>query len=382
MSINLTEDGGISKTILKEGTGEKPVDKANVKVHYVGRLDDGTVFDSSRERDDPFGFQLGVGQVIKGWDVGIASMRVGELANLRCTSAYAYGDRAQNKIPANSTLTFEVEMLSWEPAPKSRSDMSTDELIDGSTKDKDAGNELFKRGDFAGAKRKYADGLTWHKHVYQDVERAKPLEVTLLINTAACDLKLDHFSGLSLVCAFAFFSSSSSSSCLLLAPSRAPNSASRALIGKNAQTRSRTAPKHSKSTRRTSRRCRAGRKRKSANVNPRLSLCPVNVDSSLALSHDDSGIRRGQEGSRRGNQARALKQDAARRLRRTAEKSRAISRRSAFYPLGSRLGTIDASADEKRRFGNLFAKTGGGLYDDKPSVPVFKGKLPKVRLVC
>ena len=194
-AVNLTDDGGVTKLILKEGTGECAAAKSNVKVHYVGRLDDGTQFDSSRERGEPFEFQLGMGNVIKGWDIGIATMRVGELASLRCTAPYAYGERATGKIPANATLTFEVEMLEWEAAAKSRSDMTTDELMAGSTKDKEAGNELFKAGDFVGAKRKYADGLTWHKHVYRELEKANPIHVTLLVNTAACELKLDHFGG-------------------------------------------------------------------------------------------------------------------------------------------------------------------------------------------
>jgi tetratricopeptide (TPR) repeat protein len=122
-------------------------------------------------------------------------MRVGEKAILRCAPAYAYGAAAQDKIPANSTLNFEVEMLSWTPPAKSRSDMTTHELVAGSTKDKDAGNELFKQGDFTGALRKYSDALTWHKHVYQEKEKATPLEVVLLINSAACNLKLGQFSG-------------------------------------------------------------------------------------------------------------------------------------------------------------------------------------------
>ena len=91
----------------------KPPRGADVSVHYTGRLVDGTVFDSSRERGTPFNFKLGEGQVIKGWDQGVATMRKGEVAFLTCKPEYAYGERAQGKIPSNSTLIFEVELLGF-----------------------------------------------------------------------------------------------------------------------------------------------------------------------------------------------------------------------------------------------------------------------------
>eukprot|EP00026_Physarum_polycephalum_P009127 Phypoly_transcript_09239.p1 GENE.Phypoly_transcript_09239~~Phypoly_transcript_09239.p1 ORF type:complete len:413 (+),score=126.11 Phypoly_transcript_09239:104-1342(+) len=114
-TINVTEDGGIVKKILREGEGsEKPTKGADVTVHYVGTLLDGTEFDSSRGRGDPFKFKLGVGQVIKGWDQGVATMKKGELALLTCKSEYAYGaSGSPPKIPPNATLQFEVELLSW-----------------------------------------------------------------------------------------------------------------------------------------------------------------------------------------------------------------------------------------------------------------------------
>lgn len=122
-------------------------------------------------------------------------MKVGEKAVLHCTPEYGYGAQAQGKIPANSALNFEVEMLEWNEPPKSRSDMSTDELVEGSTKDKEAGNKLFKDGDHNGALRKYKDALMWHKHVYQEKEKAKPLELSLHLNAAMCQLKLQKFKG-------------------------------------------------------------------------------------------------------------------------------------------------------------------------------------------
>lgn len=120
----LTADGGVVKKILQLGEGwETPETGDEVSVHYVGTLTDGTKFDSSRDRDDPFKFNLGEGRVIKGWDIGVATMRKGERAILTCQPDYAYGAAGSPPtIPPNSTLNFEVELLSW----KSAKDISGD----------------------------------------------------------------------------------------------------------------------------------------------------------------------------------------------------------------------------------------------------------------
>uniref|UniRef100_A0A0B7A6C0 peptidylprolyl isomerase n=1 Tax=Arion vulgaris TaxID=1028688 RepID=A0A0B7A6C0_9EUPU len=115
--VDLTEkkDGGIVKEVLREGEEEKPVKGDKVTVHYVGTLLDGTPFDSSRDRGEKFTFTLGKGQVIKAWDIGVASMRKGEVAKLICKADYAYGESGSPpKIPANATLVFEVELFSWQ----------------------------------------------------------------------------------------------------------------------------------------------------------------------------------------------------------------------------------------------------------------------------
>jgi len=112
--MDVTADGGVKKKLLVKGEGwEKPPKGSEVHVHYVGTLLDGTKFDSSRDRNEPFVFKLGQHQVIKGWDLGVATMRKGEKSILTCKPEYAYGDQAQGKIPANSTLQFEVELLFW-----------------------------------------------------------------------------------------------------------------------------------------------------------------------------------------------------------------------------------------------------------------------------
>ncbi|CAI5970861.1 unnamed protein product [Closterium sp. NIES-64] len=112
---DLTSDGGVKKLIVKAGDGwDKPEAGDEVSVHYTGTLLDGTKFDSSVDRGEPFNFKLGQGQVIKGWDKGIASMKKGEKAVFTIKPEYAYGEAGSPPtIPPNATLKFEVELLSW-----------------------------------------------------------------------------------------------------------------------------------------------------------------------------------------------------------------------------------------------------------------------------
>eukprot|EP00695_Tsukubamonas_globosa_P002756 TRINITY_DN395_c0_g1_i1.p1 TRINITY_DN395_c0_g1~~TRINITY_DN395_c0_g1_i1.p1 ORF type:complete len:137 (-),score=44.11 TRINITY_DN395_c0_g1_i1:40-450(-) len=86
----------------------------SIKVHYTGKLMDGTVFDSSVERGQPFSFKLGQGMVIKGWDQGLLGACVGEKRKLVIPPNMGYGDRATGKIPANSVLIFTTEIMGIE----------------------------------------------------------------------------------------------------------------------------------------------------------------------------------------------------------------------------------------------------------------------------
>ena len=107
----------MSKEVLSEGTGVTPQEGHTVFAHYTGTLENGEVFDSSRGKphraEHGFYFTLGAGEVIRGWDVGLASMRVGEKARLKLAPEYAYGENGApgTIIGKNATLIFEMELL-------------------------------------------------------------------------------------------------------------------------------------------------------------------------------------------------------------------------------------------------------------------------------
>ena len=113
-ATNNYEIQGMKVEILKEGIGESAKNGDTVTVHYIGTLENGEKFDSSRDRGTPFSFILGAGQVIKGWDLGVAGMKVGEKRKLTIPSELAYGDTGTpgGPIPPKAILIFEVELLS------------------------------------------------------------------------------------------------------------------------------------------------------------------------------------------------------------------------------------------------------------------------------
>lgn len=189
--VDVSGDGGLLKKVLQKGTGpEFPSPGFEVSAHYTGTLLDGTKFDSSRDRGAPFKFTIGQGQVIKGWDVGFASMVIGEKAILRCRQDYAYGAMGSPpKIPGGATLEFDVELLGFAPKKKERWQLSKEEQHAEANKIKDEGTALFKEKMFTEAMAKYEEAQEFVEHD----EAMVALWVTCKLNAAQCALNLHDY---------------------------------------------------------------------------------------------------------------------------------------------------------------------------------------------
>ncbi len=113
-SSAITLPSGLRYVEKAVGSGPSPQKGQTVVVHYDGRFTDGTIFDSSRQRGKVFKFKLGAGEVIKGWEEGVASMKVGGVRRLVVPPDLGYGDRGVGMIPPRSTLVFDIELLAIE----------------------------------------------------------------------------------------------------------------------------------------------------------------------------------------------------------------------------------------------------------------------------
>ena len=206
--IDVLGDGGILKEITKqapEGSRGPPPKGSQISAHYTGTLLDGSKFDSSLDRNTPFKFKLGEGQVIKGWDEGFGTMKVGEKATLTLKPEYAYGaSGSPPKIPPNSTLRFDVELLDFTEVTKERWEMDHDERIEMATKLKQEGTDLFAKKLYADAARKYEEAA---EYVAEDeeVEDELPeddqnLYVTCWTNAAMAYMKVNNWSAVTSAC--------------------------------------------------------------------------------------------------------------------------------------------------------------------------------------
>jgi len=199
LDVTSAKDGGVLKKVLKAGDGEVPPsgddDKIEVKVHYTGWLLDGTKFDSSRDRGDLFSFELGKGNVIKGWDLGVATMHTGEKARFRIREDYGYGQGGSGSIPPGATLVFDVELFSFERVAKKKWELSKEEKIAGAEKDKAEGNALFKQQKFEEALALYKSALDFLSYFYSDEEKKEThaLKLSCNLNAAAASVKLSQW---------------------------------------------------------------------------------------------------------------------------------------------------------------------------------------------
>ncbi|KAL7543044.1 hypothetical protein ACHAXR_012345 [Thalassiosira sp. AJA248-18] len=177
IDVSVAQDGGIMKTIIEaapEDAAGPPIPFSEVTAHYTGTLEsDGSKFDSSRDRGKPFKFTIGQGQVIKGWDEGFASMKVGEKAKLVIRSDYGYGSQSMGaNIPANSNLVFDVELLGFQEKEKAKYEMSPEERMEKASKLKEEGTKEFMSGNHSIAAELYKKAADL---VVDDGESEEPL---------------------------------------------------------------------------------------------------------------------------------------------------------------------------------------------------------------
>lgn len=192
----ITEDGGVKKRIITEGTGESPSDNLEVQVYYTGKLQsNGKEFDATRS-GNPFRFILGEGSVIKGWDLGVKTMKKGEKAEFILAPEYAYGERGVSEIPPNSTLNFEIELLDFAPKAKSKYEMDYPEIIAIAKQAKEEGIKLFQEKKFEDAILKFDDGFSYLELIGKshETDESNELTVSLLLNISNCCNNLKQWS--------------------------------------------------------------------------------------------------------------------------------------------------------------------------------------------
>lgn len=198
-TIDVGGKGAILKQVLTaapEGAEVCPNSEANVTVHYEGKLLDGTIFDSSFARGEPFSFDIGNSQVIRGWDEGVAGMRIGEKALLTICSDYAYGSSGSGKIPADATLQFTVELIDFTEKDHEYP-LENDKKIECAKVRQAKGNDLFKAEQYAKAAAKYEKGTQLLENLFEAPENMDKerylLRATLFGNWALTLSKLgDH----------------------------------------------------------------------------------------------------------------------------------------------------------------------------------------------
>ena len=199
--------GGVYRRLLRPGREGESVPPAgsDVTVHYEGWLvSDGQKFDSSRDREEPFTFKLGVGQVIEGWDLAVASMRPGEVGVFTVRADYAYGwEGKPPKIPVDATLRFEIELISWKAATKPVGDMSVKEKRAHGLAQREEGTKFLRGQQFEEAIPLFEAGVESLGALHSLMQMGRPDPAVLqevaealrscLLNLSQCHLKLSRW---------------------------------------------------------------------------------------------------------------------------------------------------------------------------------------------
>ena len=200
--------GGVYRKVVRppNPSVNRPPHGADVTVHYEGFLLTGQKFDSSRDRDTPFSFKLGVGQVIEGWDLAVAAMTPGEVDLVTIRSDYAYGWEGTDRIPQDATLRFEIELISWTPGAKAIAEMSPTEQLTHGQERREAGITLLKAGEHEQAGAAFCAAVESFSSLHVAMRTAVALtpdpdrlaEVvaglrSCLLNLAQCDLKMQRW---------------------------------------------------------------------------------------------------------------------------------------------------------------------------------------------
>ncbi|GLT49524.1 hypothetical protein SLA2020_230760 [Shorea laevis] len=198
---DVTKDKKVLKKILKEGEGyDRPSDGTMVQVKLIGKLHDGTIFVKKGYEEEPFEFKIEEEQVIDGVDRSVKTMKKGEVALITIQPEYAFGTTESQQelavVPANSTVYYEVEMVSFVKEKESW-ELNSQEKIEAAGKKKEAGNVLFKTGKYKRASKRYEKAVNFidYDSTFSDEEKqqAKLLKVTCSLNNAACKLKLKDY---------------------------------------------------------------------------------------------------------------------------------------------------------------------------------------------
>ncbi|OAY80936.1 Peptidyl-prolyl cis-trans isomerase FKBP62 [Ananas comosus] len=196
------DDKKVLKKILKEGEGyEHPNDGAVVQVKLIGKLEDGTVFGKKgHDGEEPCEFKTDEEQVVEGLDQAVVTMKKGEIALVTIPPEHAFGSAESQQelavVPPNSTVYYEVELVSFEKEKESW-DMNNAEKIEAAGKKKEEGNALFKAGKYAKASKRYEKAAKYVEYdssfSEEEKKQSKVLKVTCNLNNAACKLKLKQY---------------------------------------------------------------------------------------------------------------------------------------------------------------------------------------------